>query len=143
MGIDVELGPVRPAQVDHSGALLFEELIRAGSIASSRQCHGFGLTPEYSENARISRMAVEMRITRHHPATAGTVLCLQSRLADVADKYFRTEHRVRTSEGELVAILEFCLLIVDIDRRRSVRVPELVLDAWRDQERGATQGRDT
>lgn len=130
----VELGPVRPSEVDHRGELLFEQLIGYGSIASNVQLNRIGFTPEFSEQNRIARMAVELRVKRFVSPPAGTHLCAQSRLCKVEDKRFRADHRIMTIDGNVVATLEFCLVTVDIDTRRTVPVPNFVREAWHDMQ---------
>ena len=126
----VEIGPVRPRDVDHAGDLLFEELIRCGSIASSVQLHRLGFTPESSQRSRIAQMAVELRVTRINEPTVGSCLRGLSRISAVAKKSFRADHRIMTPDGNTVAILEFCLVPVDLDTRRAAPVPDLITEAW-------------
>jgi acyl-CoA thioester hydrolase len=130
-GMDFELGPIRPGEVDHTGSLLFEELIRYGSIASNLQMNKLGLTPEFSERTRVGRMAVELRVTRHFSPAVGETLCGQSRISTVKRKSIRADHRIMTAWGETVATLEFCVVTVDLDTRRAVEVPRQLIDAGR------------
>jgi len=126
----VELGLIRPHELDHAGELLFEQLIGYGSIASNVQLNRIGFTPEFSEQTGVARMAVELRAKRFASPPAGTPVCGQSRICRVEDKSFRADHRIMTINGDVIATLEFCLVTVDINTRRAIPVPNLVREAW-------------
>lgn len=133
---DVQFGTIRPSQLDPHGHLLFEEVIRLCSVASSLLLENIGFTPEFTRQTAINRMAVEMRVMRHRSPEVGTVLHGQSRLAEVMARSFRTAHRIMSGDGSVVAAIDICQVTVNLESRRSVQVPRLVLDAWHSQEEG-------
>ena len=52
-----ETGPVRPTDVDHTGAILFEDIIRRVTFSSHGQLTRLGLHADYAKENGIGRMA--------------------------------------------------------------------------------------
>lgn len=100
---EVTLGPIRPAELDHTGAMLWEELIRSLSLTAHQHIARLGFTPEFVRQRGINRMSVEMRVERHAEAVAGTCLRADTRLVAVGRKGFTTKHRIETEGGVLLA----------------------------------------
>lgn len=125
----VMLGPVRSAEVDHTGALTAEALIRRFAIASHDRLNGLGMTPAWTRESRVNRMIVEFRGTLGKMPAAGTILCAESRVLAVGGKTFTIGYRIATRGGETVALSEQCLVSVDLDTRRAVAVPDFLRDA--------------
>lgn len=128
-GPAVELGPVRPHDLDHTGALLFETLLRYIALASHRHMAGVGYTPEFIARSRISRMNVEMRVLRGASCAAGETLRARSALLRVDGKRFWTAHRITSFGGAHIVSAEQCLVAVNLDERRAVPVPEFMVQA--------------
>lgn len=124
-GIETLLGPVMPADVDHRGDLHFERLLSYGSIASNHQMEMSGFTPEYADQQKINRMAVELRVCSYHSPTVGTCLRSVSHMIQSSPKSLNAHHRIETLNGALVATQEYCLLMVSNETRRAVPVPAL------------------
>jgi acyl-CoA thioester hydrolase len=120
------LGPVRPLEVDHTGYLTFDSIIRLGAITSHRHMNAIGFTCAYTEGSRINRMAVEFRATLGPPVRAGTVVRASSCMIDTGRRSFRTASRIVTEDGRLIALLEQCLVAVNLDSRKAVDLPEFV-----------------
>jgi acyl-CoA thioesterase FadM len=118
----VALGVVQPVDLDFTGSLTFERLVQHGSIASHHQLDSVG----FSDRTRITRMAVEYRITRGMTPPAGTPLWAVSRLNRIKGKNFWTAHRIFTKTEKTVALIEQCLVTVDLTVRRAVEVPEFL-----------------
>jgi acyl-CoA thioesterase FadM len=125
----VMMGPIRPAELDHTGALTSEELIRRIAATSHDYMSRAGFTPEWTAQTGINRMAVEFRLQRGRTPPAGTVLYGETRLASARGKSFCTVHRILTTDGEVVATNEQFLLAVDLTTRRAVEVPAFLLAA--------------
>lgn len=123
------LGPVRPGEADHTGALTAEEVIRRSAVTSHGQLNRLGMTPAYATASRINRMVVEFRLTLGKVPAAGTLLFGESRILDVGTKTFRTAHRIVTQDGETVAQNQQLLVAVNLDSRRAVEVPQFLRDA--------------
>lgn len=125
----VMLGPVRSSELDHTGALTAEEIIRRFAIASHDLLNGSGMTPGYSKRSRVNRMAVEFRVTLGTMPPVGTVLYGESRVLGVGGRTFTIAHRIVTRSGETVASNEQCLVTVNLDTRRAVEVPDFLREA--------------
>jgi len=123
------LGP-RVTDLDHRDALLPETIMRHIAIASHHQCSGLGLTPEYTDATGLTRMSVEMKITRHAECGVGALLTVRSRIASIGRKSFATQHRIGVPGGPLVGTAEQLLLVVDKKTRRAVDVPDLIRAAF-------------
>lgn len=125
---EVLLGPVRPAVFDHRGHMLYDELLSYASVASNYQMEYFGFTPQYTDQNKISRMAVELRVMRYATPAVGASLRATSRMMVTSPKTFNAHHQVETLDGQRVATMEFCLLTVSTETRRAVPVPQLLLE---------------
>ncbi len=122
----VALGTVQSADLDFTGSLTFERLIQHVSIASHHQLDSLGFSASFSDKTRINRMAVEHCITRGMTPPAGTPLWAVSRLTRIKGKNFWTAHRIFTKTEKTVALIEQCLVTVDLTVRRAVEVPEFL-----------------
>lgn len=127
--VTVELGPVRPLDCDHTGALLFEAVVRLAVMGSHKKMNLLGFTPEFISKTGISRMALEFRVDLHERCEAGEVLQAQSELASASGKTFNMAHRLFTRSGRLIATGEQCLIAVDLSARRSTAPPAFISDA--------------
>lgn len=124
--VRAELGPIRPNELDHTGALLFEELIARTAVSSHSLLFSLGYSMEFSERTGIGRMAAELSVRRVGRADAGTVLTVESRLGSVAEKSFMVHHRICTRPGDPIAVTRQTLLSVDLRARETVAVPDFM-----------------
>jgi len=124
--LTVALGTVQSAELDFTGALTFERLVQHGSTASHHQLDSLGFSASFSDRTRINRMAVEYRLTRGISPPAGTPLLAVSRLTRIKGKNFWATHRIFTDTDTTVALIEQCLVTVDLTTRRAVEVPEFL-----------------
>lgn len=122
----IALGPIRPAELDHTGALLWEELIRRLALVSHQHVARLGFTQDFVRQSGINRMSVEIRVERLAEAVAGTCLRAQARLVDVGRKSFTTESHIETESGTLLVSIRQTLLVVDLTTRRAVEAPDLL-----------------
>jgi len=123
-----ETGPVRPMELDHGGALLFEDVIRRVALSSHGQLARLGFTGAFVKDSGVNRMVVETRVTPQGRCAPGKPLRVRSRLTAVAEKSFATRHRLETAEGETIALVEHTLVAVDLKSRRAVEVPAFLRD---------------
>lgn len=131
---EVELGPVRDNDLDHTRQLRFEVLVRHGSTIQHAQLNRLGFTQEYSDRCRINRMGVEFHITRGHTPSVGTTLQGQMWFTGIKGKSIQTGSRIVTAGGETVATLAICIVTVDLDIRRAVAVPDFLYRAFETQD---------
>ena len=124
--VSISLGPIRPADMDHTDELMFEHILRHSSITSHLQLSHMGFTPEFSKRTGINRMAVEFHVRRGRTPPVGTPLYGQSKLLRVNGKTFWTVHRILTATNDTVAKIDQCLVAVDLKTRRAVEAPEFL-----------------
>lgn len=123
-GERIEHGFVQPDQVDHTGMLQPDGLLRRIAIASNCLLSGLGFTPEFTRERKISRMGVELKITRFVPCTVGMRLTSTARIATVARSSIVVHHRICDARGDEVAAADQSLVFVDMTTRRATRVPD-------------------
>lgn len=121
-----ESGPVRPAEIDHTGAILVEEIVRRVAYALHHFLDRLGYTPDFLAETGISRMAVESAITPVATCPPGTLLRVRSRVVAVGRKSFTTKHRLETLSGSPIAVVQHSLVAVDLATRRAVEVPGFI-----------------
>ncbi|TRW96623.1 thioesterase [Paracoccus sp. M683] len=126
-----QTGPIRPAETDHRGDLLFEEVVRRLAFATHAHVSALGLNQALLTEAGISRMAVEARITRLGTCPAGAPLQVKARLIGVAVKSFIIALMVESPQGQPVAYAEYSMVTVDLNTRRAVELPEFLLAGFR------------
>ncbi|TPE51345.1 hypothetical protein [Amaricoccus solimangrovi] len=120
-----ETGPVRPAELDHTGAPLLEEILRRVALGLHALLDGLGFTRDFTAEHGIGRMAVETRIRplAAGPLRPGALLRVRSRLARTGPRSFATRHRLETDTGAALARVGHTLVAVDLATRRAVAPP--------------------
>lgn len=124
----VELGAIRGEDLDHTGKLRFETLLRHGSNIQHAQFNRLGLTQEFAERHRINRMGVEFRVTCGMSPAAGALLRGRTWVTDIVGKVIWATNRITTPDDDLVATIEMCVVTVDLDTRKAVPVPEFMYE---------------
>ena len=128
----VELGMVQPLEVDHTGTIMTDQLMRRIATASSDLLNDLGFTPEFVETARVSRMGVEIKITRFDRIPVGTRLSGTGRIAEVNGKSVVIRHQIFRPDGTIVAAADQGLVTVDMTTRRAIEVPDFLAKAVSD-----------
>lgn len=134
-GRRANLGILRPGCYDHTGALTFDELFRYLSYASHDHHVSLGYSPQFTARTGVGRMVVELRVTLLGQAPAGMGVRSNSWLMQAQSKSFTTAHYLDTLQGEPIALIELCLVAVDLKSRRATRVPDFLLAQARPQPR--------
>lgn len=119
-----ETGPVRPLELDHTGALLYEEIVRRAAFGLHALLDRLGFTPEFTVETGIGRMAVESRVEPHGRCAPGSNIRVTSRIVGIAGKSVTTRHGLETDAGERLAFVEHSIVAVDLKRRRVVQLPD-------------------
>jgi len=122
-----ETGTVRPHELDHTGSLLFEEMIRRMSVGVHDQLAMLGFTTEFMKATSISRMTVELTVTPLGICAAGTPLRVRSRISSVRSKSFSSIHWLETPDGSPISQVENTIVAVDLTSRRAVELPDFLL----------------
>ncbi|MGC4250504.1 MAG: thioesterase family protein [Sphingobium sp.] len=123
----IETGAIRPAELDHTGALLFDEIIRRCAFGSHALVVGLGYSPAFTERTGIGRMLAEMHVELLGRADQGSALQVTSRLTAAGGKSFRTTHHLHARDGRSIAFIDLCTLAVDMKSRRATDVPDFLL----------------
>ena len=126
-GRRAHLGILRPSAYDHTGALMFDELIRSLTYASYDHHVSLGYTPQFTAETGVGRMVVEIRVTWLGHAPAGAAVCANSWITHVKRQSFASAHHLETLRGEPIALVELCLVAVNLESRRATRVPDFLL----------------
>lgn len=126
-GRSANLGILRPTAYDHTGALMFDELFRYLGRSSYDHHVSLGYSPEFMARTGLGRMVVEMRVTLLGHAPAGMGIRSNSWLTHVKAKSFATAHHLETLQGDPIALIELCLVCVDMKSRRATDVPDFLL----------------
>ena len=127
------LGPVRPAELDHTGALLTEDLFKRVALVSHHQLAAVGYTAAFVKETGLTRMSVENKVTRHADPRPGDIVQARSRIVHVGGKAFNVCYRLEGSNGSAIATAEQCFVTVDLNSRRAVEVPGFLRDAIKPQ----------
>lgn len=122
----LEHGFVHPAEVDHTGALPTEGVVRRVAIASNALLAGLGFNDEYIRTHKISRMGAEMKVTHFQPCAVGARLRSIARITSAGRSSLFINCWLITPTEEVVAQIAQCVLFVDMTSRRVTRVPEIL-----------------
>lgn len=119
-----ESGPVRPTELDHRNQMLPDEILRRCGTISHVILSDMGFDADFIRRTRIGRMLVEMRTAILAVCPVGSVLRVASRGPHFAGKTFATSHSLLSREGTLLAVVDFCMVTVDLNTRKAVAVPD-------------------
>ncbi|MCA0043369.1 thioesterase family protein [Celeribacter litoreus] len=124
------VGVLRPSELDHHGAVQWNALTALCSNASHGFLEQIGLTADWVNTSNCNRMAVEMSIARHGLGAAGDTVAIRAGIADVASRSFTMRMEVvhGVTAAPLATVEQLCL-VVDLESRKPVMVPEFVRTA--------------
>lgn len=128
-GHKADLGVLRHTAYDHTGALMSDELFRYVGYASYDHHVSLGYSPRFTAQTGLRRMVVEMRARMLGQAPAGMGIRAHSWLLRARSKSFATAHLLETLEGSPIAMVELCLVSVDMKSRRATQVPDFLRTA--------------
>ena len=116
---------VAPTECDHLGHMNVQYYFRAVSDGMFGVMVRLGLTPEAIHRRRMSFAVVQAQSEFHHELHAGDVIVLESTLLRLGKKSATFHHRLRnTATEELVMSAKFKCVLLDLDKRRSIAVPD-------------------
>lgn len=125
----VPLLTLRATDLEQTGALLPEVVMRLSATSSHRKLNAVGLTREFSERTGVNRMNAECCISLRGQALAGDIIFAQSRITAAEERNFVAAHRLLNHRCQEVALVELCLLAVDLNTRRVTDVPDFIRSA--------------
>ncbi len=116
---------VQPAHCDTEGDMLQQHYISCFTDGAPHLWEHVNIGTQWLIEHGFGRVAVEMKITHHHPARAGDILSLHSRPVALTGKIIRFRHElVRAADNRSVASGEVVALVLDLKRRKAVAMPE-------------------
>ncbi len=116
---------VQPAHCDAGGFMLQQHYISCFTDGAPHLWEHVNIGTQWLIQHGYGRVAVETKISHHHPVHAGDVLLLHSRPIALTGKIIRFRHElIRTSDGQSVASGEVVALVLDLNTRKAVAMPE-------------------
>ena len=116
---------VMPAECDLSGHMLEQHYISRFTNAAPHVWESAGIGERFLSDNGLGRVALEMKITHHRPASPGDVVFVYSRCETTGRKTIRLRHEVVCqTDMTAIASAEVLALILDLKTRRSVPLPE-------------------
>jgi len=126
---------VRDEWIDFNGHMTNAAYVTAFDIASVAWLDRVGIDREYRERERCSTFALELHTVFHRELAARVPFVIETRLLDFDGKRLHLFHQIRSAEeGFLAASLEVVTMHVDLDRRRSTPLPQVIterLETWK------------
>lgn len=121
---------VAPADCDHLGHMNVQHYFRAVSDGMFAVMVRLGLTPEEIRRRRLSFAVVRAETEFHHELFCGDVIALESTILKVGEKSGTFHHRLRNvSTDDLVMSTEFKCVLLNLDKRQAVVVPQDIRDS--------------
>lgn len=121
---------VQPAHCDADGLMLQQHYVSCFTDGAPHLWEHVDIGTQWLTDHGFGRVAVEMKISHHHPVRAGDILLLHSRPIALTGKIIRFRHElIRTSDGRSVASGEVVALVLDLKTRKAVAMPEQALRA--------------
>ena len=125
---------VAEGDLDGTGRLRTDRIVSCFSDGASHVWEHAGITTEWLNANNNGRVSVEMKVQPVNPVTAGEALELVSRVADCKGRMFRLVHTLRSlKDGRVVARGEVCCLVMNLESRRAVALPESIIAYLSDQ----------
>ncbi len=113
-----------PAECDDSGHMLEQHYVSRFTNAAPHVWESAGIGERFLNEKGFGRVAVEMKITHHQPASAGDAVFVYSRSELTGQKTIKIRHEVvNETDKTAIASAEVLALILDLKTRRSVPLP--------------------
>ena len=116
---------VKQDDLDAEGRPRTDRIVGCFSDGASHIWEHAGITTEWLNAHNNGRVSVEMKVQPASTASPGEVLQLVSRVGDHRGRTFRLVHTLRSlDDGRAVARGEVCCLVMNLESRRAVPLPE-------------------
>ena len=113
------------ADLDAAGRLRTDRIVGCFSDGASHIWEHAGITTEWLNANNNGRVSVEMKVQPAGSIAAGEALELVSRVGDQKGRTFRLVHTLRSvADGRVAARGEVCCLVMSLESRRAVALPE-------------------
>jgi len=116
---------IKPSEVDVLGHVNFCEYIRRFSAANMHILTAVGFDAEFMRSQRRGVSTFELDIRYLRELHVGDLITVRSTLAEVGGSSFRLVHKMfNVRSGELAAQMSQYSVLLDLDARRPVRLPD-------------------
>nr|WP_306268237.1 acyl-ACP thioesterase [Pararhizobium sp. IMCC3301] len=122
-GIATYHGVLHPRDFAADGHLLDRAVISCFTDAAPHAWAAGGIEPAWLQQNKFGRVAVEMKLTYGAVPKPGAIVSLETAFLAVGNTTFTLRHTL-TSSGRIVAYGELVSLMMDLDLRKAVPLPE-------------------
>lgn len=120
-------GIIQPAQCNADGEMLAQQYISHLSDGAPHIWSHVGVTTEFLDQHNYGRVAIEMKLSIIEPVRVGAAIEIVSFCHGMSEKIFTMRHQMRDLEtGKAYATAQVINLIMDLEKRKSVPVPDFV-----------------
>ncbi len=114
-------GLILPAECDAAGALFDRHYVARFSDSAGHAWDHAGITRQWLDAHHCGRVAVEMKISFHHPPIAGDLVHIVSTVTGYSRTTFLLRHTLFDSRTDRVfAVADIVHLVMHLDTRRAV-----------------------
>ncbi|MEO1200440.1 MAG: thioesterase family protein [Pseudomonadota bacterium] len=129
-GLVTHRGVVTPAECGPDGWLLDRFYFARVSDAAPHIWGHAGFTHDWLIETTAGRVAMEIKLTYGMGLQAGDLIHIESGLIAIAAKTFTLRHvMVRSRDGAVAAIAEGVVLVMHLDTRKVIPIPDVKKDA--------------
>lgn len=122
---------IQPAQSNINDELLTQHYISCVSDGAAHIWTVIGVDDKYLQENNFGRVAMEMKLSVIKPAKVGSAVETVSYCHAMGEKTFTIRHQIRDVEtGQVYATLQGINLIIDLEKRKAVPVPDFVRDRF-------------
>ena len=131
-GLIANRSVVQPNECDSRREMMQQHYVSRFTDAAPHVWESIGIGEPWLTSRGYGRVAVEMKITHHRPAMTDDVIFLYSNAQVNGRKTIKLRHEVvRQFDLEPVASCEVLALIMDLESRKSVPLPNDLLSRWK------------
>ena len=116
-------GVLHPRDFAADGHLLDRAIISCFTDAAPHTWWEGGIEPAWLQQNNFGRVAVEMKLTYGAMPQPGAVVSMETAFLAVGNTTFTLRHTL-TSAGQIIAYGDLVSLMMDLDRRKAVPLPE-------------------
>lgn len=125
----VNVDPIQASDLDAMGGTHYEDIIRRCAVGTHSALDHLGFNRDLTNQTGISRMAVEHAVWRLEDAPVGMPTRVHTALHSIRSKSFSYAQLLETFDGQTIAVVEGCIVAVDLNTRRAVELPAAFREA--------------
>lgn len=124
-------GIIQPAQCNADGEMLTQQYISHLTDGAPHIWSHVGITTEFLDEHHYGRVAMEMKLSMIEPVRVGAAIEVISYCHAMSEKTFTMRHQMRDIEtGKAYATVQVINLIMDLEKRKAVPVPDFVRNQY-------------